>query len=60
MKTLIIVLSGVGRGLSGGDGLGELTNVQCKVILNCQQLILPYNEYMLMKIKKKKKCANIS
>jgi hypothetical protein len=38
MKPLAIALSGAGRGLwggLGGDGGGDLTNVQCKPIQNC-------------------------
>jgi hypothetical protein len=36
MKPLAIALSGAGRGLQGGDGKGDLTNVHCKAIRNCQ------------------------
>jgi hypothetical protein len=34
MKPHSIVLSGVGKGLKGGDGRGNLTNVQGKAIQN--------------------------
>jgi hypothetical protein len=33
-KPLAIALSEAGRGLSGGDSRGNLTNVQCKPIWN--------------------------
>jgi hypothetical protein len=45
-------------GWGGGwevDGGGDLTNVQCKAIQNCHNKFPLYNEYMLIKIKKKKR-----
>jgi hypothetical protein len=37
----------------GGAGGGNLSNVHCKDIWNCHNVSLPYNEYMLIKMKKK-------
>jgi hypothetical protein len=53
MKALATVLSGVGRGLREVHVGGELTNVQCKAIWNCHNESLLYNEYMLIKMKKR-------
>jgi hypothetical protein len=54
MKPLAISLSGTGRGWQKwGDRGGDLTNVQCKAIQNCHKTYpTPYNEYMLIKMKK--------
>jgi hypothetical protein len=52
MKHLAIVLSGQGRGCRG-DGGGNLTSVQCKATGNWYNEFLLYNEYMLIKMKKK-------
>jgi hypothetical protein len=35
-KPLAIAISGVGRESRGRDGEGDLNNVQCKAIQNCQ------------------------
>lgn len=40
-KTLAIDLSGAGKGLSGGDSGGDITNVQYQPTWNC------YNEFPL-------------
>jgi hypothetical protein len=49
-KPLAIALSGVGRGLMGRDGEGNVNNVQCKTNQNCYYESLPlYNEYILIK-----------
>jgi hypothetical protein len=55
MKLPIIALSGTGKGWwGGGDGGDNLSNVQCKAIQNCHSKFSLYNEYMLMKVGKKK------
>jgi hypothetical protein len=43
----------VGRGFVGGDGGDHLTNLQCKPILNCYKESPLYNEYSLIKMKKR-------
>jgi hypothetical protein len=45
MKPLAIACSGVGKGLRGRDGGGDLTNVQCK----SQCINPPFTEYILIK-----------
>jgi hypothetical protein len=52
MKSLVIALSETGKGRQGGgDGGGDLTNVQCKAIQNCDNKSLSlYSEYMLINI----------
>jgi hypothetical protein len=52
MKSLVIALSETGKGWQGGgDGGGDLTNVQCKAIQNCDNKSLSlYSEYMLINI----------
>jgi hypothetical protein len=42
-------------GVEGGDGGGNLTDVQGKAIWNCHNESLLYNEHMLIKITKKNK-----
>jgi hypothetical protein len=42
-------------GVEEGDGEGNLTNVQCNAIGNWHNEPPLYNEYMLIKMKKKKK-----
>jgi hypothetical protein len=39
--------------LGVGSGRGDLTNIQCKAILNCHNESPLYNEYMLIKNWKK-------
>jgi hypothetical protein len=54
MEPLAIALSRAGRRLqSRGDDGGNLTNVQYKAIWNWHYESLLYNEYMLIKMKKK-------
>jgi hypothetical protein len=49
IKPLGIALHEVEKGLSMGNGGGDLTNVQCKAIQNCHNESLLYNEYILIK-----------
>jgi hypothetical protein len=51
MKPLAIALNGVRRGAGGGEG--NLTSIQCKPIWNCYNECPLYNEYTLIKMKKK-------
>jgi hypothetical protein len=55
MKLLAIAVSGVGREVQGADGRSNLTNIQCKAIQNWHNELSSYNEYMLIKMKKRKK-----
>jgi hypothetical protein len=48
-KPLAITLSGMGRGLRGGDDGGDATNVQYEPNQNCHYEISLYNEYTLIK-----------
>jgi hypothetical protein len=50
-KPLAIALNGVRRGAGGGEG--NLTSIQCKPIWNCYNECPLYNEYTLIKMKKK-------
>jgi hypothetical protein len=52
-KCLAISLSGAGRGLSGRDGEGDLTNVQYKSTWNYHNESPLYNKYILIKKIKK-------
>jgi hypothetical protein len=54
MKPLAISLSEVGKGLKGRNGGGDLIDVQYKPIWNCHSESPLYNEYILIKIKKRK------
>jgi hypothetical protein len=47
-KLLAIVLSGVGRGLRGRDGGGDLTNLQYKSNWNYQNESPLYNEHIII------------
>jgi hypothetical protein len=49
-KPLPITLSGVRKGSRGGDGGGDLTNVQYKSVWNCHTSCPLYNEYILKKL----------
>jgi hypothetical protein len=53
MKPLAIALRGTGRELLSEDGRGDLTIVQYKAIQNWHNKFPLYNEYMLIKMKKK-------
>jgi hypothetical protein len=52
MKPLAVALSGVGRGPRGAGSGDNLTNIQYKAVQNCHNESPPYNEYMLIKMKK--------
>jgi hypothetical protein len=54
MKPLAIALSGE-RGPRGRDDGGDLTKVQCNAIQNRHNESPLYKEYILIKMKKKKK-----
>jgi hypothetical protein len=53
IKPLAIALRWVGRGSRQRDCGGNLTNVQCKPILNCHNESPLYNEFILIKMKEK-------
>jgi hypothetical protein len=58
MKSLSIALTGVGRRSRREDGGGQSNS--CKPIQNCRDESPQYNQYILMKIKgKKRKWTNI-
>jgi hypothetical protein len=48
-KSIVIALSGVGRGLRERDNEGDLTNVQYMPNRNCHYESPPYNQYILIK-----------
>jgi hypothetical protein len=54
MKPLAIALSGIGRGFWEGEMVGNLTNVQCKVIWNCHHVSSLYNKYIQIKMETKR------
>jgi hypothetical protein len=55
MEPLTIVLRGQGGGLSGsGGGGGYLTNVQCNPFKKCHNEFPLHNEYILVKMRRKK------
>jgi hypothetical protein len=59
MKPLTTVLSVVGKGLKGRNGRTDVHNTECKTIQNYHNPFPLYNEYVLMKMKKRNKILMI-